>query len=68
MYLQYIASIGSVPSISLNDTYTLRYHIRDIELWLFFNSKIVICTTSYESHTFFHEFADLQQIKVGRTD
>jgi hypothetical protein len=20
--------------------------------------KIVICTTSYESHTFFHEFAD----------
>jgi hypothetical protein len=23
-----------------------------------FYSEIVICTTSYESHTFFHEFSD----------
>jgi hypothetical protein len=45
------------------DKYRIFLHVMKVAL--FFKEKcnqeseiIVICTTSYESHTFFHEFAD----------
>jgi hypothetical protein len=43
----------------------LRYHQ---VLLVLMTTKIIICTTSYESHTFFHEFADWLTRGVARVN